>query len=55
MKRSLYWILILCAIFIIFHALDYCQSSKEIQKLPDNAVKALNVYLENVQEKDSIK
>lgn len=29
---------------------EYCTSSEEIKKLPDNAVKALNRYLESVQE-----
>ena len=33
--------------------LDYAKSSKEVQKLPDNAVKALNIYLEDIQNRDS--
>lgn len=30
-------------------ALDYCKDNKEIQKLPDNAIKAINKYLENTK------
>lgn len=35
--------------------IDYAKESKEVKKLPDNAVKALNVWLEKVNEdkKDS--
>ena len=33
--------------------IDYAKDSKEVQKLPDNTVKALNVYLENIQKEDS--
>lgn len=43
----------LYAIYGVGSAIDYAKSSKEVQKLPDNAVKALNAYLENVQKKDS--
>ena len=46
-KKELY------AIYGIGSVIDYAKDSKEVQKLPDNAVKALNVYLENVQKKDS--
>lgn len=42
----------LYAIYGIGSVLDYAKDSKEVQKLPDNAVKALNVYLENIQKKD---
>lgn len=44
----------LYAIYGVGSVIDYAKNSKEVQKLPDNAVKALNVYLENIQEKDSI-
>ena len=43
----------LYAIYGIGSVIDYAKDSKEVQKLPDNAVKALNVYLENIQKKDS--
>lgn len=41
------------AIYGIGSIIDYAKGSKEAQKLPDNAVKALNVYFENIQENDS--
>lgn len=46
----------LYAIYGIGTVIDYAKGSKEVQKLPDNAVKALNVWLENVNKdkKDSI-
>ena len=28
--------------------IDYAKESNEVKKLPDNTVKALNVYLENI-------
>lgn len=36
--------------------IDYAKENKEVQKLPNNAVKALNIWLENVnkEKKDSI-
>lgn len=45
----------LYAIYGVGTVIDYAKGSKEVQKLPDNAVKALNVWLENVnkEEKDS--
>lgn len=43
----------LYAIYGVGSVIDYAKNSKEVQKLPDNAVKALNAYLENIQEKDS--
>lgn len=45
----------LYAIYGVGTVIDYAKNSKEVQKLPDNAVKALNVWLENVNkdEKDS--
>lgn len=46
-KKELY------AIYGVGSVIDYAKSSKEAQKLPDNAVKALNVYLENMQKEDS--
>ena len=44
----------LYAIYGVGTVLDYAKSSKEVQKLPDNAVKALNIYLENIQKEDSM-
>lgn len=46
----------LYAIYGVGTVIDYAKNSKEVQKLPDNAVKALNVWLENVNKdkKDSI-
>lgn len=45
----------LYAIYGVGTVIDYAKGSKEVQKLPDNAVKALNIWLENVnkEEKDS--
>lgn len=45
----------LYAIYGVGTVIDYTKNSKEIQKLPDNAVKALNVWLENINKdkKDS--
>lgn len=45
----------LYAIYGIGTVIDYAKESKEVQKLPDNAVKALNIWLENVnkEKKDS--
>lgn len=43
----------LYAIYGIGSVIDYAKSNKEVQKLPDNAVKALNIYLESIQNKDS--
>lgn len=43
----------LYAIYGVGSVIDYAKNSKEVQKLPDNAVKALNVYLENIQKQDS--
>ena len=40
-------------IYGVGSVIDYAKSSKEVQKLPYNAVKALNVYFENIQKKDS--
>lgn len=46
----------LYTIYGVGTVIDYAKGSKEVQKLPDNAVKALNVWLENVNKdkKDSI-
>ena len=44
----------LYAIYGVGTILDYAKSSKEVQKLPDNAVKSLNIYLENIQKEDSM-
>ena len=41
----------LYAIYGVGTVIDYAKGSKEVQKLPDNAVKALNVWLENIQKK----
>lgn len=43
----------LYAIYGVGSVIDYAKGSKEVQKFPDNAVKALNVWLENIQERDS--
>ena len=43
----------LYAIYGVGSVIDYAKNSKEVQKLPDNAVKALNAYLENIQKEDS--
>ena len=43
----------LYAIYGVGSLIDYAKNSKEVQKLPNNAVKALNVYLENIQKNDS--
>ena len=43
----------LYAIYGVGSVIDYAKNSKEVQKLPDNAVKALNVYLKSVQKNDS--
>lgn len=44
----------LYAIYGVGSVLDYAKNSKEVQKLPDNAVKALNIYLEDIQKRDSM-
>lgn len=46
----------LYVIYGVGTVVDYAKGSKEVQKLPDNAVKALNMWLENVnkEKKDSI-
>ena len=41
------------AIYGVGSVLDYAKNSEEVQKLPDNAVKALNIYLEDIQKTDS--
>lgn len=46
-KKELY------AIYGVGSVIDYAKSSKEAKKLPDNAIKALNAYLENMQKNDS--
>ena len=45
----------LYAIYGVGTVIDYAKDNKEVQKLPNNAVKALNVWLENVnkEKKDS--
>lgn len=54
-------ILTLCTVFIpskqdlytiygIGTVIDYAKGSKEVQKLPDNAVKCLNIWLEEHQD-----
>ena len=40
----------LYAIYGVGTVIDYAKGSKEVQKLPDNAVKALNMWLENVNK-----
>ena len=46
----------LYAIYGVGTVINYAKESKEVQKLPDNAVKALNAWFENVNKdnKDSI-
>lgn len=43
----------LYAIYGVGSVINYAKDNKEVQKLPNNAVKALNVYLENIQKNDS--
>lgn len=45
----------LYAIYGVGTVIDYAKENKEVQKLPNNAVKALNIWLENVNKdkKDS--
>ena len=43
----------LYAIYGVGSIIDYAKNSKEVQKLPDNAVKALNAYFENIQKENS--
>jgi hypothetical protein len=43
------------AIFGVGTALEYVNNSEEVQKLPDNAFKALNYYLESVTDKKTSK
>lgn len=40
----------LYVIYGVGTVVDYAKGSKEFQKLPDNAVKALNMWLENVNK-----
>lgn len=46
----------LYVIYGVGTVIDYAKGSTEVQKLPDNAVKALNMWLENVNKdkKESI-
>ena len=46
----------LYAIYGVGTVIDYAKESNEVKKLPDNAVKSLNVWIENVNKdkKDSI-
>ena len=44
----------LYAIYGVGSVIDYAKSSKEVQKIPDNTVKALNIYLEDIQKRDSM-
>ncbi len=43
----------LYAIYGIGSVIDYAQSSDEVKKLPDNAVKAINAYLESINGKEN--
>lgn len=45
----------LYAIYGVGTVIDYAKENKEIQKLPDNAVKALNIWFKNIENNDSIK
>lgn len=40
----------LYAIYGVGTVIDYAKGIREVQKLPDNAVKALNMWLENVNK-----
>lgn len=40
----------LYVIYGVGTVVDYAKGSKEVQKLPDNVVKALNMWLENVNK-----
>lgn len=42
------------AIFGVGATLHYVNHSKEVQKIPDNAMKAVNRYLESLAPNDSI-
>lgn len=42
----------LYAIYGIGTVIDYAQDSEEVQKIPDNAVKAINSYLESLTDKE---
>ena len=46
-KKELY------GIYEVGTVLDYAKDNKEVQKLPDNTVKALNIYLENMQKENN--
>lgn len=39
-------------IYGVGNTIDYLKSSKEAKKLPDNALKALNSYLESIREEN---
>lgn len=39
-------------IYGVGNTIDYLKSSKEAKKLPDNALKALNSYLESIKEEN---
>ena len=45
----------LYAIYGIGNTIDYLKDSKEAKKIPDKAIKALNIYLDNEMKKDTIK
>lgn len=38
-----------------FGVIDYIQSNETAKKLPDKAVKALDMWIDNIQESDTIK
>ena len=40
------------AIYGIGSTIEYIQNSEEVKKLPDNAIKALNSYLESITEEN---
>lgn len=51
-----YWVLYLCSIADSVHTLLMVLSnhSEEVQRIPDNAMKAVNRYLESLAPNDSI-
>lgn len=40
------------AIYGVGSVIDYCKDSGEAKKLPDNAVKAINKYLESINKEE---
>lgn len=40
----------LYAIYGVGTIIDYCENNSNMKELPDNAVKALNAYLKNIEK-----